>query len=58
MNFEDKPRPSVSYEKSLDGWVVVTLNADGQARQERPFNSQAEAKAFWLAELGRLRQQM
>ena len=58
MNFENKPRATASYEKDGDGWVVVTLNADGKARQERPFSSQAEAKTFWLAELGRIREQM
>lgn len=57
MGFPDKPRPSVSVEERDGGWVVVTLNADGKARQERPFHSQAEAKAFWLSEVGRTKDQ-
>ncbi|RVO74423.1 hypothetical protein [Sinorhizobium medicae] len=49
-----KPKPSVGKEQRGEYWVVVTLNADGIPRQERPFRSQAEADAFWLKEVGRV----
>lgn len=57
MGFPDKPKPSVSIEARDGGWVVVTLNADGVPRHERFFNSQAEAKAFWLSEHSRTKDQ-
>lgn len=49
-----KPKPSVGKEQRGEYWVVVTLNADGIPRQERPFRSHAEADAFWLKEVGRV----
>ncbi|MEY9828471.1 hypothetical protein ABIA25_000286 [Sinorhizobium fredii] len=57
MGFPDKPRPSVSVEERDGGWVVVARNADGKDHQERFFHSQAEAKAFWLSEYGRTKDQ-
>ncbi|WP_165447841.1 hypothetical protein [Rhizobium ruizarguesonis] len=57
MGFDDTPTVSVSIEQTADGWRVVTLNADGQARQERDFHGKAEANAYWLSELGRTKKQ-
>ncbi len=58
MSFEDKPRTSVSKEQRGEYWVVVTWNADGIAKQEKEFRSQAEADAYWLAEVRRTQNQM
>lgn len=54
MGFEDKPMASVSVKKDGDGWLVEILNADGKDRQERFFYSEAEARAYWLAESRRV----
>lgn len=48
MGFPDKPMASAGVSKSGDGWVVTTLNVGGVAKQERFFNSRAEADAYLL----------
>ncbi|WP_019279822.1 hypothetical protein [Rhizobium grahamii] len=57
MGFRDKPTVTVGIEEKDGGWRVVTTNADGKARQERDFHSKAEAHAYWLAEVGRTKNQ-
>jgi hypothetical protein len=57
MDLGKEPKVSVSIEQMTGGWRVVTLNADGKARQERDFYSKAEANAFWLSEVGRTKNQ-
>ena len=54
MTFFDEPRPSVSKEEKEGGWLVVSLNLEGKARQERFFNSKAEADAYWLQQTGKI----
>lgn len=55
MDFSDKPIASTSIEQSGDGWLVITRNVAGKARDERFFRSRAEAEAYHLAQNARVR---
>ena len=54
----ERPKISIIEEQRGEYKAVVVYNADGKARQEKLFRSQAEAHQFWLGENARLRDQM